>query len=712
MGPVFLYSPAGAAARWDAAKEGKQCPLCDSIQPTHMYEDILRLRELADKSTQDKVGYVPELVVVTANTYPKAKGKEVSYRHWTVKPEKITTNEDKIARCESLKGYLRGLMDTRLAKLTKYPEAYDSVQIMVEEQKNLERPDHYSSCLRWVQQVQRFAKEACGDRGEEYSTASTCFFEDLSCNDRARLRLYAILQGRSEGQVHLDFQQSSNVVDFLSAGSREDLRREMDSRSDPRYYMVSALNRKLNDAKVTSKHLIALVWDGKFKDDLDIHVTTPNGVEIYYGNRQADGCKLDFDANVNHGEAEPCENVSVKPGQFIVHVNNYTRRTNGQPVPFEILCRQQGKEDVVYPGVWETTRQPGNKIEVCRHTFTEVGEIEIEMSEKAAARAKALNNEWTEKIGDVTAAVATLGEVTDMLESTKTAQVGDDDEASPVRRGRVVVLDTTQQKRAVAKNDPEKSATSKPSAPDSSATGVSGSFMDLANKAATKGNKKTESSAKTESTNKRFLSERCRDQPQSLKDLMVYLEEHPATSLKIHARDYAPGYLTMIKTSGSASFRDIRKASLGPAACHFHDKNSVPVKPVRHTVGNARFDKTWFANGEAMDNRAVAGSEGLLAVTALVDDHSFDGCTFFALQGVTLPKNASSQEAAFPLAGGFYPAELHADFHAHRERWAFCNTQVLPSMPPPTEVAMVGAFVTAESAVVYLDGARMTLRNP
>ena len=113
----------------------------------------MRLRELAEKSTQDKAGYVPELVVVTADTYPKAKGNNVPYRHWTVKPEKITTNAEKIARCESLKAYLRGPMDTRLAKLTKYPEAYDSVQIMVEEQKNLERPDHYSSCLRWVQQV-------------------------------------------------------------------------------------------------------------------------------------------------------------------------------------------------------------------------------------------------------------------------------------------------------------------------------------------------------------------------------------------------------------------------------------------------------------------------------------------------------------------------------------------------------------------------------
>ena len=70
-----------------------------------MYEDILRLRELAEESTQDTADYVPELVVVTASTYPKVEDSK-GYRHWTVKPEKITTNAEKIVRCESLKVYI------------------------------------------------------------------------------------------------------------------------------------------------------------------------------------------------------------------------------------------------------------------------------------------------------------------------------------------------------------------------------------------------------------------------------------------------------------------------------------------------------------------------------------------------------------------------------------------------------------------------------
>jgi uncharacterized protein YfaP (DUF2135 family) len=95
----------------------------------------------------------------------------------------------------------------------------------------------------------------------------------------------------------------------------------MDRRSDPQFYMVSQLNRRLAAEGVTSNHLIGLTW--KDRDDLDLHVTTPSGSVIYYGNKAADGCRLDFDANVDKGEANPCENVSCKPGTFTVRVNNY-----------------------------------------------------------------------------------------------------------------------------------------------------------------------------------------------------------------------------------------------------------------------------------------------------------------------------------------------------------------------------------------------------
>jgi len=65
------------------------------------------------------------------------------------------------------------------------------------------------------------------------------------------------------------------------------------------------------------------------------------------------------------------------------------------------------------------------------------------------------------------------------------------------------------------------------------------------------------------------------------------------------------------------------------------------------------------------------------------------------------------------LASGFYASDLSADFHAHRERWAFCHTQLKPSKPAArgAEVPLVGAFVTGETAVVYLNGTKVTIRR-
>jgi hypothetical protein len=69
-------------------------------------------------------------------------------------------------------------------------------------------------------------------------------------------------------------------------------------------------------------------------------VITPNGSDIFYGNKDADGCKLDFDANVSEGETDPCENVSCKPGAFVIRVDNYTRRTKGD-IHFHVICQRR-----------------------------------------------------------------------------------------------------------------------------------------------------------------------------------------------------------------------------------------------------------------------------------------------------------------------------------------------------------------------------------
>jgi len=420
--------------------------------------------------------------------------------------------------------------------------------------------------------------------------------------------------------------------------------------------MVSQLNQRLAKAGVTSKHTIGLTWNGKYTDDLDIHVITPSGKEVYYGCKQADGCKLDFDANVSSGEAEPCENVSCRPGKFKVRVNNFNRRTVGETIPFQIVCKQLGAEDVIYEGVWPVNRQKGAFIDVCTHEFTEVGQAgPPTMSANAAARAKAQNVEWEARIGDATATV-----------ETSDALVG----MSGVE---MIACGAAGQRLGLcpAASEPAK---------------VGRAFMEMA----------LNSVPAPPNGKKGLFSGNCAAQPSTVSELKAHIRANPGVALAVQLRDHAPGYLVSIGTKTDG----VRKTTL-PAPCHFHDKHAHPVKPVPGTVGNARLDATWF-NG----NGAYA-LQGLVRVSALVDVPG--SCPFLALQGARLPPQNGE---AFPLASGFYPSDLSAEMHVHRERWGFCHTQMKPSMPARRSTSqMVGTFLTGREVVVYLNGVRMTLQN-
>lgn len=599
----------------------------------------------------------PELVVVTSETYaPSQEGCSPCgdpFYHWTVFPSKVSSAVA-AARFDKLKHYYSGQMDVRLAKLT-VTEAVASVSIMLEEQSSLERPGHYAAVLCWVQGVQKFAREQCvtGDGS----------FEAMSHVDQARLRVLALMSGQCDGSVHLDFHQSDNIVDFCLMPSRDALRAEMDRRSDPNYYMVSQLNRKLAQAGVTSKWLIGLTWDGDFADDLDIHVELPSGKEINYNNKQADGCKLDFDANVHKGEANPCENVSVKPGTYKVRVNNFTRRTFSKPIPFQIICRQQGMDDVVYDGVWGVNRAKSSFVHVCTHTFGEVPDstTAVSMSAKSASRASALDGEWLEHFGDPSAMIATTSTV-----SHKT--------------GVEVIHCGTGAVRCTA-----------PSAPTPRQVGRS--FMDMA--LSTK-----DANARGGGTKKPFLSQSCRAQPKTVEELIEHMRMYPTAQLAVHPRDHAPGYLVSVQTKNAG----VRKDDL-PVPCHYQDKHAFPAKPVAGSgVGNARLDASWLSH---------TSTNGFVRVEAVVAYEG--GSAFLALQGATLPRQSMrsgrSGGSAFPLGSGFYPTDLSAAFVKHRERWTYYHTQLQPSMPPTgSGVPLIGTFLKNEATVVYLDGIKLTLR--
>ncbi len=77
---------------------------------------------------------------------------------------------------------------------------------------------------------------------------------------------------------------------------------------------------------------VSLMWDGA--DDLDLHVFTPNGGEIYWDNTEADGGILDIDANRSSDSvsSSPVENIYFADpvsGEYWVYIYNYEDRSSG-----------------------------------------------------------------------------------------------------------------------------------------------------------------------------------------------------------------------------------------------------------------------------------------------------------------------------------------------------------------------------------------------
>lgn len=86
----------------------------------------------------------------------------------------------------------------------------------------------------------------------------------------------------------------------------------------------------------------SLIWNTY--DDLDLHIITPDGSHIYYGNRRSScGGELDVDRNAGGRETrKPVENIrwakgTAKPGRYRVFVRNYSYHDDGRgDIPFKV----------------------------------------------------------------------------------------------------------------------------------------------------------------------------------------------------------------------------------------------------------------------------------------------------------------------------------------------------------------------------------------
>lgn len=117
--------------------------------------------------------------------------------------------------------------------------------------------------------------------------------------------------------------------------------------------MARALRR---EGAKTGEVVISLMWNND--DDLDLHVHTPDGEQIYYGDKKSKcGGELDVDMNAGgpQSEKEPVENTfwaKAPLGEYKVSVNQYCNRTKDKEVPYVVQINVRGKV-TTYNKVWK-----------------------------------------------------------------------------------------------------------------------------------------------------------------------------------------------------------------------------------------------------------------------------------------------------------------------------------------------------------------------
>ena len=120
------------------------------------------------------------------------------------------------------------------------------------------------------------------------------------------------------------------------------------------------------------KFNISLIWNTK--DDLDLHVTEPNGRKIFYNQKfSPSGGKLTRDLNVTALTSTPIENISWSDrepprGSFVIEVVGYRKKTPATEVPFtvaisksgRVVKEKQGENNMV--GKWSKTAGKGHGV--------------------------------------------------------------------------------------------------------------------------------------------------------------------------------------------------------------------------------------------------------------------------------------------------------------------------------------------------------------
>jgi Ca-activated chloride channel family protein len=126
---------------------------------------------------------------------------------------------------------------------------------------------------------------------------------------------------------------------------------------------------------------VSLIWNNR--NDLDLHVISPSGEEIYFRNKQSrDGGELDVDMNVHGETTKPVENIywpkgGAPQGSYKVFVRNFKyHERRREPTYFKVEL-WVNEEVTQYEGTIRGTGSYSDRI-VCTFNYTGKGYTKVE----------------------------------------------------------------------------------------------------------------------------------------------------------------------------------------------------------------------------------------------------------------------------------------------------------------------------------------------
>jgi len=166
--------------------------------------------------------------------------------------------------------------------------------------------------------------------------------------------------------IFRELQEKYRVFFIYPRKSWQERRRDIDAEIRQR---VVAAGGCYDDVDIRA----SLLWDNR--NDLDLHVITPSGEEIYYGDKRSRcGGWLDVDMNVRGETTKPVENIrwrrgEAPAGQYRVIVQNYRfHERDKAPTSYRLEVEVNG-EVQHFEGVISPRGETGRSSNVLVHTF-------------------------------------------------------------------------------------------------------------------------------------------------------------------------------------------------------------------------------------------------------------------------------------------------------------------------------------------------------